>query len=143
MDYASAAKELLELHVQICRMKMNLQMDTYAKGEMRVLNYLYEHGGKAYPVDISRDLEVSSARVAVLVNHLAEKGWAARSTDQQNSRHTVVALLLAGEQALLQEKQTTLKAIATSLERIGEEDAAEYLRIRRKIVEGYQSSPLA
>ncbi len=134
MDYVSIAEELLAIHSAINRLELNQRMDDYSKGELYALSLLYESSDLSYPKELSRSMQVSSARVAVLLNHLEKKGWVRRDPDTRDERKTVITLTDAGRDALLREKQTILDSLVTVLEKLGKEDAEEMLRIRKKFL---------
>ncbi len=135
MDYEAAAEELLEIQSEISKMQVERLMDDYIRGEMYALTILYRHEGSAYPKEISTGMRVSSARVAVLINHMEKKGWVKRSPDKKDSRQTIVSMTDLGQEVLQREKQERIQQIVELLEKLGEDDVREWLRIRRKMLE--------
>ncbi len=136
MNYTEMAEELLEMHVQLRGREVNQEMEVYARGEIRALSFLYDNGQKAYPGELSQEMGVSTARIAVLIKRMEEKGWVTRSADTQDSRHIIVSLTPAGMEVLQHQRNDTIGLIANALERLGEEDAKTYLRIRKKMLLG-------
>ncbi len=134
MDYEAAAEELLEIQAKISKMQVERLMDDYIRGEMYALTFLYRHEGRAYPKEISAGMGVSSARVAVLINHMEKKDWVKRSTDRNDSRQTIVSITDLGQEVLQKGKQERIRQIVQLLEKLGEDDTKEWLRIRRKML---------
>lgn len=77
---------------------------------------------------------VSSARIAALLGRMEEKQLISRTQDPLNNRQVIVTLLPAGQAVIDRIRAEVLAAAARMLERLGPEDAREYLRIQRKIL---------
>ncbi len=135
MDDRQIAEELLEIHGELNRRRLHQKMNGFGRGEIFALSCLYDHGGSAWPKELSEDMGVSSARVAALVNQLEGKGWVRREGDFGDTRHTVVSLTGSGRAAVLAEKEEILDSIMELLEGLGHQDAEAFLRIRRKMLD--------
>ncbi|MCD8300408.1 MAG: MarR family transcriptional regulator [Clostridiales bacterium] len=134
MTYEEIAKELLDIHAGLKRLEVNHQMDGYSRGELYALGYLYEHDGSAHPKDMSKGMMVSSARIAVILNHMEGKGWIMRTSDTTDTRQTIVNLTDAGTEMFLKEKNDIILSLAAVLKKLGQHDAEEMLRIRKKML---------
>lgn len=134
MKYRSIAEELLSIQVKLHHVRANQLMGNFARGELFVLNYLAAHGGRSYPKDLSKSMDVSSARVAAILNQMEKKGWINRSDDTIDSRQTVITLTNDGQRQIYVQKEQIIDAVAQMLESIGPEDANTLLRIERKIM---------
>ncbi len=134
MDYEAVAVELLTIQAELNQLKANQQMDEYTRGEIFVLGYLHASEMETYPKDISQAMAVSSARVAVLLNHMEIKGWIRRMPDETDNRKTVVTMTEAGEELFLQRRREVLDSLIEVLRDLGEEDARALLRIRKKML---------
>ena len=51
----------------------NQQLSQMVRGEMFVLNYLFTHEGAIHPKELSRQMAVTTARIASLLNHMEQK----------------------------------------------------------------------
>ncbi len=138
MTYEEIAEGLLEIHAELKRLEVNSQMDLYSKGEIYALGLLEKHGGCAYPKDLSRIMLVSSARIAVILNHMEAKGWILRSTDAKDTRQTIVSLTDTGKEVYLEQQREMVSSLASALEKLGKEDAEAMLRIRKKMLKNYK-----
>ncbi len=134
MDYEAIAVELLKIQAKINRLRANQEMDEFARGEIFALSCLHESGGRLYPKDLSRAMAVSSARVAVLLNHMEQKNLICRLSDETDSRKTVVEMTALGEALFLRRQKEILQTVVDVLEDLGEEDAEAFLRIRKKML---------
>ena len=139
MDYEKSAIELLKLRAELVHVPGNRKINASPHGEYFVLTYLLSHDGKAYPKELSREMAVSSARIAALLNQTEKKGWTARTADPENSRQTVVNLTEEGHRAIIEKQTETFDMTVDILKALGERDTEELLRIKRKIV-AYQKS---
>ena len=128
------AEELLSIRAELLHIRANQMMDNFSRGEMFVLNYLAVHGGTAYPKDLSKGMDVSSDRIAAVLNQMEKKRWINRTVDTADSRQTVITLTDTGQQEIECRKEEIVDAVAQMLRGIGPEDAKELLRIERKIM---------
>ena len=138
-NYESMARELLLLNERMLQVPDRQQIAKLTKGECFVLNYLLIHNVQTHPRDLSKGLAVSTARIAALLNRMEEKHLIYRLPDPVNNRQVIVSLAPRGL-ALIQElRGQVLAAAAQMLERLGPEDAKEYIRIQKKIVSNVPS----
>ena len=102
-----------------------------------VLNYLLTHGSQAHPKELNREMAVSSARIAALLNHMEEKGLVIRKDDATDNRQVIVCLTEKGNALIEEKKAELLQNVIQLLEYLGPEDAQDYIRIQKKIIHGF------
>ena len=73
-NYEGLATELLQVNEDLLRVPARHLISKLTQGEHFVLNYLLTHRHQAHPVDLSRGLVVSTARIAALLNRMEDKG---------------------------------------------------------------------
>lgn len=134
MDYVGIAKELLSIRAKLMQVPANKKMNDFTKGELYVLNYLDKHGGTAYPKDISREMQVSTARIAAILGQMERKGWIERTSDTEDTRQVIVSLTQIGAEFLLSKEEEIIDSVVSMLETLGEVDSRELLRIQRKMM---------
>lgn len=134
MDYISIAKELLNIRADLMHVPANKNMNEFTKGELYVLNYLNKYGGTAYPKDISKEMRVSTARIAAILGQMERKGWITRISDKEDTRQVIVTLIQPGRDYLALKEQEIIASVVGMLKDIGENDARELLRIQRKMM---------
>lgn len=132
--YHDLATELVSLNIQLFRLPAKQHLSQLTKGERFVLFYLLTHRFKAHPRDLSQNMLVSTARIAALLGRMEEKQLVARSQDPKDNRQVIVTLLPRGESAIREIYVSATQSVARMLEALGPEDAAEYLRLQRKIL---------
>lgn len=128
------AEELLDLQASFHPLPINRQVSMLDRGMLFALNYLMVHPEKSYPKDLSREMAVSSARIAALLNHLEALGLVTRTPDLEDNRQVIVTLTAKGQQFIRQKKEQTAALLASVLEHLGPEDAEAYLRISRRLI---------
>lgn len=134
MDYICIAKELLSIRAKLMQVPANKKMNEFTKGELYVLNYLDKHGGTAYPKDISREMQVSTARIAAILGQMEHKEWVERTSDTEDTRQVIVSLTQQGAGFLRSKEEEIIGTVVSMLESLGEDDSKELLRIQRKMM---------
>ena len=135
MDYHALAEQLMDLHVLLHQSPAGRQLEDLDRGTSLALGYLMANHKMAHPKELGRGMAVSSARVAALLNHLEDQGLIRRTADPDDNRQTIVSLTAAGEERIRQRRAQAVALLAQLLERLGPEDAAAYLRLRKKLIE--------
>ena len=135
MDYKELAEEYLMIRAQLLKVPASQQVTKLVKGELFVLNYLATHEKAVYPKDLSKEMVVSTARIAVILNQMEDKKWITRTVDTEDNRQILVALTEEGHQVIEQQREKIIHAVVQMFEKLGPEDATEFIRIQRKIVE--------
>ncbi|WP_302396484.1 MarR family winged helix-turn-helix transcriptional regulator [Eggerthella sinensis] len=134
MEYRALAQELVGMRAELRRAGVERLVDRMAAGEQGALFLLLQDGEIAHPKNLSERMGVSTARVATMLGHLEERGLLTRSPDPADNRQTVVALTDRGVAYITERRDEALGLIAQLLERLGPEDAAQYVRIQKKLV---------
>ena len=83
----------------------------------------------------SCSLYASSARIAALLKHLEAKGWIVRTPDAADVRRVDVVLTEAGAACIRERLGAVLDEVSVLLSALSPEEAAEYVRLQRKLLE--------
>lgn len=105
-----------------------------SEGELCVLGYLSEAQGETTPTGLSEEFRISTARVANVLNSLERKGYVRRERSLEDRRRVYLHITEAGRALARREKEDALACIRGMLTDLGEADAAEYVRISKRIV---------
>ena len=140
MDYTALAEDLLQTRTSMSQMTVERQMSKMMKGEIFLLSYLSSHNNQAYPKELSKGMKVSTARIATILNHLEEQQFITRTTDAQDNRQIIVTLTKAGMQAAQEHRAQMLDYLVKMLELLGPEDAKEYLRLQKKLLQVFRTA---
>ena len=151
MYYETLADELLHIRANLLRVPAHQKLSNMLRGELFVLNYLYDHDTMVHPKELSENLSVSTARIASLLKHMEEKKLIVRTQDTADSRQIIVRrtqdtadsrqiivrLTPDGERIIQKYRKDVLSYLARTLESLGPDDAREYIRIQKKIYCNY------
>lgn len=129
------AKELLDLIIKHEMLPFQKKLESMAKGELLILNYLYQHEDGGLPSEISRQVNVSCARITAIASSLEKKAMVLRQISNQNRREVHLFITETGRNYLENHYQEVSAQVAKLLEFLGEEDARHYLRITRRLLE--------
>ena len=119
-------------------------INDFSKGEVFLLNYLLISNGYALPGQMSEAMGTSTARIAAAVNSMERKGWVIRRKDMDDHRKTNVYITPKGAEYAKSCRESILESLKKLLLELGEQDAAEYLRITKRVasIAGQHNSQL-
>ena len=135
MDYAELAEELLNNMFMFHKTKSQKNIAEALQGEAFVLSYIAFHSNGVLPGDISCEMNVSSARIAAVLNNLEKKGLITRQINKNDRRKILVKVTEQGKLLAENHHKGLLGITAKTLELLGERDAAEYVRITGRLAE--------
>lgn len=136
-DYLKLARELAETKRQMAKLHYVRGIPEPDHGEVFVLGYLANIGKPVCPKDIGDAMKISSARIAKLLNQLEHKSFIKRRVDPLNRRQTLIHLLPAGSEQHQKDTDNFNKDAIKFLKALGAEDAADYIRLQKRILEIY------
>ena len=133
MDTRDEAKKYLdELRLYWAKSFFGM-LEKSLKGTGFVLAYLESAQGEVCAGDVARELHVSTARIAALQKAMEKNGLITRSPSQEDARKTVIRITEKGVRELQQIRERMLDKAVMVLERVGRDDAEEFIRISGKI----------
>ena len=134
MDYDLLAEEFTRYMIQFRFSELNVCIDEAMRGEHFILAYVYHHDS-ALPGELAAAMQTSTAYVAKILRGLEEKDFIQRTLDAHDRRRILVTLTEKGT-AQAEKDATDIKdGIKWMLKSLGDEDAAAFIRILRKISE--------
>lgn len=139
MDFDKAAVELME-YMRIFQRGPTRRVQEVTQGEMAVLGYLHKHDNIT-PSELSEEFDLTTARIANILNSLEKKKYLVRIHDSVDRRKVQVTITELGKTVAVQKKQEIEKDLSDLLKDLGEEDAVEYLRLMKKIAELAKNRP--
>lgn len=105
------------------------------KGENVLLARLCEIGGKSTPGALADFLDVTAARVTAIIHALEHKNLVERLSNGADKRTVIVQITEKGKTVVEGIKTEALHHSEVLMEKIGESDTHEFLRIMNKIIE--------
>lgn len=119
---------------ELLRTAESRQIADMSKGEFFALNYISKRGSLVLPSEISAAMNVSTARIAVLLSQLESRGFIVRAADTADRRRVNVSITAAGVKRLEERRAEIFRQMLRLVEQLGEKDAQDYLRITRRII---------
>lgn len=135
MDSRALAKELLTLMFSLNKSRPQRRMNEGMRGENFVMHYIIYHDGPVQPSEISNFMDISTARAAAALNNLERKGLITRRIDLHDRRRILVELTEQGRAFAKNQQEHMLSHATELLERLGETDATEAVRILRRVTD--------
>ena len=86
------AEEIVNMRGTRSHICFDRKLSKTMKGEMFVLNYLRNHNNQAHPKNLSDEMIVSTARIAVILNNLEKNQLITRTPDSEDNRQIIVKL---------------------------------------------------
>lgn len=136
-DYKKYAEQLMHYMIlgeERGRLVQN-NISELAHGELAVLRYLIEEKNGANAKELSQRFEINTSRVAAILNSLVKKGFADRQVDAEDKRMIRVFITEKGGQYAKERREQFLSHSAAMLEKLGEEDAKNYIHIMKRLSE--------
>lgn len=135
MTYMELAYQLAEVNKKMMKISEYIRLTDTNRGEGVLLGYLRRHNNEATPSELSKALNVSTARIAVLLNKMERKNLVERQKHPDNNRNTIVKLLPAGKKLSEEQEKDFNKNVVSFFETLGEEKAALFVELQRKMVD--------
>lgn len=108
-------------------------LNYFNRGEVGVLSYLAFDKNETSSGELSEKLNVSTARIASILNSLENKKYIRRKEDSLDKRKTLVVITKSGKELAVETKKELMDILIKVIKEIGYEDIEEYTRIVQKI----------
>lgn len=139
MSTALLAREMLETLSNMEKRNVLSKRKFLLKGEDLFLVVLDEIGGMSTPSQLSEYTDFTPARLSAIIKALEGKGFIFRQQDEIDKRCTIIEIT---EKGAAQSQEIKAAAINNSLkiiEKLGERDSVEFLRLMKKLFEIMES----
>ncbi len=111
------------------------KIDVQSMGIGNVLGFLMCSGKEVSAGEISEYMHVSTARVAVLLKKMADKGLITKQTDPSDGRRVMVSITDEGKAAFLEKQKEILLYGGAVVDHFGVERIEEFIESCRQIRE--------
>ncbi len=105
------------------------------RGEAAVMRLLDRRGESLTPGEVCRALGMTSSRMAAVLKGLERKGLALRERDERDRRRIRVTLTAQGRALCARKQRYAQEELARLFSALGEEDAALFVRLTRRVTE--------
>ena len=109
------------------------KIDVQSMGIGNVLGFLMCSGKEVSAGEISEYMNVSTARVAVLLKKMADKGLITKQTDPQDGRRVMVSITDAGKELFLEKQKEILLYGGAVVDHFGVSKIEEFIDSCRQI----------
>lgn len=134
MEYNNLSYEFINALSKIYHSDIFSKLDVYYQGEMRVLTFLANcKDTKTLPSDVSKALNMTSPRVSNILNNLEKKEFIKRDFSTIDRRKVYIYITDKGSQYVIDNVSKTNEVLSKVLEKIGEDDAKELIRIINRL----------
>ena len=104
-------------------------------GEMFILDYLEQKNDTVLPGELSTMMRDSSARTAIALRNLEQKGYIERDIDKTDRRKIRVTITGEGRKLACEGREAIMQKMKMIVDELGENDVREYIRIVGRITE--------
>lgn len=133
MSDPKQVEEVLALLKECSPAELFRKMNETSTGIAAVLRFLREAQGAVTAGQISSFMNVSTARVAVLLRKMESRGWITRRPGAADGRTTVVALSAQGREKADALHAALCREVEELIEKVGAERIAQFAEISREI----------
>ena len=117
------------------RKNMMEQLWRSGKGEHFILKFLIDKDEAVIPSELSDAMHTSTARISAALGSLEKKGQIHREIDTTNRRNILVTITEEGRKRSREEILHMRKQMMRVLTEMGEQDAAELVRLMKRFFE--------
>lgn len=135
MDYNGLANELFQNMIKTRKKSFHKKVDEISHGERKILGYLTFRKNGVTSGELSEHLDLSTPRVASALNSLSKKSFIERNKDEKDKRIVIVNITEQGKSFVMEEHEEAMAVLEKILEKLGEQDAKEFVRITKRIQE--------
>lgn len=133
MNYEAIIEEILVKVKANAEKTISEVLNEFTKGEVGVLAYLVFEKNNVTPGELSEQINVTSARIASILNSLENKKYIQRNASDTDKRKILVTVTEEGKANVEEAKNKVINKISSVFEQLGEEDTKEYIRLVSKI----------
>lgn len=139
--YEALALDLMDALDQKKKGPPHEEISAVMRGEMAVLRLLSHAQQPMAAGEISKTLSMTTSRIAAVLGSLEKKAMILRHADEMDKRRVLVTLTRQGGEFCQARRKEVLCHMTALLEHLGEEDAAHFVRIMKRIHEFMPDGP--
>lgn len=114
------------------------KIDGMNAGKRFVLGYLSENNGEIYASSLSSIMNISRARISIMLDSLIQKGYITKEVSTNDARKEVVSITPLGLEEANKDKQEINDVITKVIDSVGYDKVMEFIDIAKKIKEVLQ-----
>lgn len=114
------------------------QLNMTDRGIHFILGYLEDAKGKVIAGDLAKHLNVSTARIAVLIKKMESRSLIRTYSSPEDARKTIIEITETGKKQVDAFKEELISGMERLIEVVGVKDIEEFIRISMKIKEAIE-----
>lgn len=134
MEYTKLAELLMKKIANIKKLMSSNDISKSTHGEIYVLLYLLKQNRDIMPNEISKEMNISTARIANVLNSLENKKLVTRVINEKDRRKILVKITELGKLTAKKKSEEYLKVTTKILESLGKDDAQKFIEILDKLL---------
>lgn len=127
------AIEILERLKEIHPVMLFKDISDIHEGSKFVLGYLSENGCKTYASSLCEIMNISRARMSILLEKLIQKGFIKKTVSNLDARKEVISITKLGCEEILNKKQQLENSMIKIIDNIGFDKLNEFINIAKQI----------
>lgn len=134
LNYQELAEELFEFMITVKNGSMPPPPDLrgLSKGEMGILVYLMHVKDGVSAGDLSKNLYLTTGRIAATLKTLEKKMYIERRADSNDGRKVLVYITELGKEIIQNKKKEVLAHLTKNLEKFNIEEAEQFVQLMKK-----------
>ena len=129
MNNEQLAKELLDCFDNFNTERVLNRLKLSYKGENIILFLLMELGGSGTPGQLYERVDFSAARLSAIIKSLESKGYVEKNKNRKDKRSSIVEITGEGFMYFMSLRRQIVENAMTIIEKLGEDDVKQLLRI--------------
>ncbi|MBQ7798191.1 MAG: winged helix-turn-helix transcriptional regulator [Clostridia bacterium] len=110
-------------------------IDEINSGMGYIMLRLYNAKNEVFAIDISKDMQISRARVTMLIRKLISKGFAVKQRSKTDARKEIITITNKGRDEVNTIKQKILGDVNKLIDKLGFDKVNQFLEISKEIHE--------
>ena len=138
MITAEQVSQIVGEFKKIRPIKFFSKIDGVSAGKRFVLGYLSENDGEIYASSLSNIMNISRARISIMLDSLIQKGYITKEVSTNDARKEVVSITPLGLEEANKDKKEINDVIIKVVNLVGYDKVMEFIDIAKKIKEVLQ-----
>lgn len=136
MNYQELAEEFLDFMVTVKDGPMPPPPDLmeFSRGEMGILVYLVHLKDGVSAGELSKNLKLTTGRIAAALKTLEKKMYIERRTDPSDGRKVLVYITAIGKELSQRKKKEAIAHLTKNLEKFSIEEAEQFVQLMKKFL---------
>ena len=138
MDIKKRTKHILDKLLNSKFFKLSNKLNNKTKGQEFILNYLYQKNCDVSAGELASALNVSTARIAVLLKKLIKNEYVVKYTSPTDARIFMVSITETGRNYIEKENKGILDFIGKIIDKVGMEKIEDFIKSADEILQAIE-----